>query len=145
MASQNLLPGYGFLNETGTGDNLLPGYGFVNETQSGAATTYAFSGASSGTVLVASGTISLTPTAGNWPNSVTISLSDGGAGGTLTPSSLSPTGGVSTPVTFTYTPATTGVKSITPSTSGAMTDPSAWAYTSNAAGMVFMEWLPRYA
>ena len=31
--SVNLLPGYGFVQESGTGNNLLPGYGFVREAQ----------------------------------------------------------------------------------------------------------------
>ena len=33
-ASQNLLPGYGVVDETGTDQNLLPGYGVVDETVS---------------------------------------------------------------------------------------------------------------
>ena len=32
MATVNLLPGYGFVVNTGTGTNLLPGYGFVSGT-----------------------------------------------------------------------------------------------------------------
>ncbi len=101
----------------------------------GTATTYSFSGASSGPVGVASGTISLTPTSGSWPSSVTLTLSDGGAGGTLTPSTLSPTGGTTTPVTFTYTPASAGTKNISSSSGGAMTDPSPWTYTATSGAL----------
>ena len=32
MASQNLVPGAGFVNETETKQNLVPGAGFLNET-----------------------------------------------------------------------------------------------------------------
>lgn len=32
MPNNNLLPGYGIVQETDTKQNLLPGYGFVNET-----------------------------------------------------------------------------------------------------------------
>lgn len=132
MATRSyLVPGLGAITETTNKSYLVPGIGAVTETQSSTtATTYSFSGASSGKVNVASGTISLTPTAGNWPSSVTLTLSDGGAGGTLTPSSLSPSAGTSTPVTFTYTPVSTGTKNISSSSGGAMTDPSSWAYNS---------------
>ena len=34
MASQNLIPGLGFVNETETLQNLVPGGGFLNETTS---------------------------------------------------------------------------------------------------------------
>jgi hypothetical protein len=34
----NLLPGYGFVQETATKQNLLPGYGFVHETVAAAGT-----------------------------------------------------------------------------------------------------------
>jgi len=32
MATQNLIPGVGFVNETATTQSLIPGGGFVNET-----------------------------------------------------------------------------------------------------------------
>lgn len=49
----------------------------------------------------------------------TIALSDGGAGGTFSPTSLSPVSSTTTQVlTFTYTPASTGAKTLTASMAG---------------------------
>lgn len=99
------------------------------------ATTYSFSGASSGNDGQVSGNITLTPTLGDWPSGITITLSDGGAGGTFLPSStLNPSpASPAVPLNFTYTPAIVGVISISASSGGAMTDPGAWTYTSSAA------------
>jgi len=36
MANSNLLPGYGFVQETASAVNLYPGYGLVQETVSAA-------------------------------------------------------------------------------------------------------------
>jgi hypothetical protein len=50
-------------------------------------------------------TITLLPSGDEWPGSGTISVNDGGAGGTFSDDTLELSGG-SDPITFTYTPAT---------------------------------------
>ena len=84
----------------------------------GAPTDYTVSGPGSGYVYAASTVFTVTKSAGTFTGSTTITVSDGGQGGTITaasyctgsgiaPVTLIPTGGQST-CTFTYTPATTG-------------------------------------
>ena len=129
---QYLIPGWGYQNEVFGRQFLVPGWGYLNETSAATATTYSFSGASTTRNGIVSGTITLSP-AGYWPAAITISLTDtAGTPGTFTPSSLSPTAGTNTPVTFTYTPAIVGSFTLVASTSGGMTDPSAWPFVSTA-------------
>ncbi|HEX7426093.1 MAG TPA: hypothetical protein VF328_03690, partial [Mycobacterium sp.] len=59
---------------------------------------------------------------------VVITPNDSGAGGVFTPSSLTLSGGTPSG-TFTYTPATEGVKTITTTNDGGLTDPAALSYT----------------
>ncbi len=40
MSREAIVPGYGFISETGTRDTILPGYGFISETVSAGGTTY---------------------------------------------------------------------------------------------------------
>ncbi len=72
--------------------------------------SYLISGPTSGTVLVASGSFTVTPNQA--VPSDTVSLSDNGAGGTFSPASLS-WAASSTPQNFTYTPAVIGSVTIT--------------------------------
>lgn len=118
-------------------------YAGVGEAQllAAVATTYAFSGADSGTISVASADITLTPVGGAWPAGVTITLTDdAGVPGTFSDDTLNPSAGTTTPISFTYTPAQTGTININADSGGAMTDPSDWVYTSNAAGAII--WCP---
>lgn len=117
-----------------SGTLTLINVGILAAYGSSAATTYAFSGASTGTPHVASGTITLTPTGGNWPSAVTITLSDASTG-TFTPSTLSPTGGTNTGQNFTYTAPSAGTFNLSASSGGAMTDPSPWAFTASSGGL----------
>lgn len=96
------------------------------------ATTTTLTGPSSGTVGVASTNFTVGAD-GSITGTVTVTPSDGGGGGTFTPTSVAISSGTPT-ATFTYTPASTGAKSITLSNNGGLSNPSAWTYTSNAAG-----------
>jgi lysophospholipase L1-like esterase len=87
----------------------------------GAATSYSLTGPSSAEVGQHSGDFTVTPNA-NYTG--TITPSDGGAGGTFTPSSLTFSASES-PQTFTYTPASSGTISISTTSSPGLTDPSA--------------------
>lgn len=98
----------------------------------GTATAYTLTGPTSGTVGVASSNFTVTPN-GALSGNDTVSLSDGANGGTFSPTSLSFTSGSSAAQTFTYTPASTGTKSIS-ATSGSLTmNGSPISYVSNAA------------
>ncbi len=97
-------------------DNLI-----VYDTNVPAATSYTFTGPTAGQINTASTNYTITPD-GTYTG--TITLSDGSAGGTFTPSSLTFSGG-SDAQTFTYTPASTGTKTLSVSASPALgTNPS---------------------
>lgn len=98
-----------------------------NSTQTTPATAYTLTapGTPSGTAGVASGNFTLTP---NGTFTGTITPSDGGGGGTFTPSSRT-WSGTSDAKTFTYTPASPGVKTISATDSGSLTDPASVSYT----------------
>ncbi len=86
---------------------------------------YSVTGTSNGTPLVASSNFTVTP---NLAATDTINLSDGGNGGTFTPTSLSWTASAAAK-TFTYTPATEGHKNLTlTSTGGNTVFSSPWPY-----------------
>ena len=95
------------------------------------ATAYNFVGPTNGATGVASGTFTLTP---NNPTSGpdTVNFSDGGAGGTFTPTSLSFASGATTGQTFTYTPSIATTATITPtsSTLGLTFSPTTKTYSS---------------
>jgi hypothetical protein len=99
---------------------------------SGNATTYGLSGPSSGQSGVASTSFMVSlPVGSTVPAAVTVTPSDGGAGGTFFPlhimlTSASPSGA------FTYTPASGGAKTISTLNDGALVDPPALTYTAVA-------------
>ena len=96
------------------------------------ATTYTLTGPSSGTVSTASGAFTV-QASGSLSAAVTVTPSDGGNGGTFSPTTVTLAAGNNSSATFTYTPASTGSKTISTTNSGSLTNPAALAYTSNAS------------
>jgi lysophospholipase L1-like esterase len=88
----------------------------------------ALTGPSAGTTGTASTNFTVTP---NSAYTGTITPSDGGAGGTFSPSSISFSNS-STPQTFTYTPAATGTKTISISSSPTIINPTSLMYLSTS-------------
>jgi lysophospholipase L1-like esterase len=109
----------------------------IGEEDEEDATTYTFIGPSTSTLSVASSDFTVTP---NGAYTGTITPSDGGAGGTFTPTSLT-FSNESTGKTFTYTAASLGAKTISTSSSPALDDPSSIALTvtSPTAGVVAVD------
>ena len=101
-------------------------------------TGYTFIGPNGGVVNSPSAafTLALTP-AGSIPptDPTTITLSDAGAGGSFNPSSVQ-LGSTSQQITFTYTPTTSGIKTISVSNNGGFSDPTSLSYTASAAALV---------
>lgn len=100
-------------------------------TSAAAATATTLSGPSSGTTGVASTNFTVGAN-GAITGTVIVTPADGGAGGTFTPTTVSISSGSPTG-TFAYTPASTGVKTISVSDNGGLTDATSLSYTSNAA------------
>lgn len=96
-----------------------------------AATAYSVSGPSSGRSGKPSTYFTVTPN-GPVSGDVTVTPSDGGDGGTFTPSTVTIPDGTAAAQTFTYTAASTGAKTISFSDDGGLTDPSNHSYTANA-------------
>jgi hypothetical protein len=80
----------------------------------------------SGAPLVASGNFTVTLN-GLPTGTIVVTPSDGGDGGTFTPTTLSFTG-ATTSLTFTYTPDDSGTKTISTSDDGGLTDPASVEY-----------------
>ena len=95
-----------------------------------AATATTLSGPSSGTTGVASTNFTVGAN-GTITGTVTVTPGDAANGGTFTPTSVAISSGTPT-ATFTYTPASTGVKTISISDNGGLTDATSISYTSNA-------------
>jgi hypothetical protein len=89
------------------------------------ATTYAFTGPTSGNVNSVSANFTVTP---DNLYTGTITPSDGGAGGTFTPTILTFSGSSAAQI-FTYTPSTSGTKTISVSSNPILTDPANLTYT----------------
>jgi hypothetical protein len=101
----------------------------------GAATAVTNAGPSSGTA----GSASTNFTAGangTITGTVIVTPSDSGGGGAFTPSTVSISSGTPT-ATYTYTAGSAGVKSITVTNNGGLTNPSAISYTASAASGSF--------
>ena len=97
------------------------------------ATTYIFSGPSSGTVAAASTPFSVHLLSGQTvPAPVTVTPHDGGAGGTFTPVTVNLTTAAPS-ATFTYTPASAGAKTISVTNNRGLTDPANLTYTATAS------------
>lgn len=101
------------------------------------ATGVTMSGPSGGVISVASTnfTLGVTPAGGTITGTVVVTPSDGGAGGTFTPTTRSLTTAAPTG-TFTYTPASTGAKTISVTNSGGLTNPASITYTATASATV---------
>jgi hypothetical protein len=97
------------------------------------ATGYSFTGDVGGSISVPSlpFTVALTPAGGMVAGTVTITPSDGGAGGTFTPSTVALTTAAPSS-TFTYTPISTGNKTISVTNGGTLTDPGSLVYAVTA-------------
>jgi len=130
---QYSIPGGPDLNAVATAQRQLPGWGDVNEATGGpaAATATTLSGPASGTVSVASTDFTVGAD-GAITGTVTVTPGDAADGGTFTPTSVAISSGTPT-ATFTYTPASTGAKTISISDDGGLTDATPLGYTSNAA------------
>jgi hypothetical protein len=96
-----------------------------------AATSYTLTGPSAGSVGVASTNFTVAlPASRAVSAAVTVTPSSGGGGGTFTPATVTLLANtVAASATFTYTPASTGVKTISTSDNGGLTDPSSLTYT----------------
>jgi hypothetical protein len=94
--------------------------------------SYTLSGPSSGIVGVASANFTVALTAAGsavmGAGTLTVTPSDGGGGGTFTPATVNLTA-ASPSATFTYTPASTGAKTISTTNNGGLTNPRSLPYT----------------
>jgi hypothetical protein len=99
------------------------------------ASTYTLTGPSSGAVSVPSTNFTVAlPGGGVLLSAVTVTPNDAAAGGTFTPMTVALTTAAPS-ATFTYTPASTGAKTISTTNNGALTNPSSLTYTATAAAL----------
>lgn len=103
----------------------------ATDTTSSAATAVTMSGPSSGTVGAASTNFTVGAN-GTITGAVVVTPSDGGAGGTFSPTTVSISSGTPT-ATFAYTPASSGAKTISVTNNGGLTNPSNITYTASGA------------
>ena len=93
------------------------------------ATSYLLSGPSSGLTTVSSTPFTVQLSSGQTvPAPVTVTPSDGGGGGTFSPTTVTLTTAAPS-ATFTYTPASTGAKTISVTNNKGLTDPGNLTYT----------------
>lgn len=101
----------------------------ANLTFTSLASTYTLSGPSGGAPGAPSTNFTVAlPVGGVVVGTVTVTPSSGGGGGTFTPSTVALTT-VAPSVTFTYTPASVGAKTISVTNSGGLTNPGNLTYT----------------
>jgi hypothetical protein len=100
----------------------------------GPATGYSLSGPGAGGVGTPSTnfTVTITPAGGIVTGTVTITPSDSGGGGTFTPSTVALTT-ASPSATFTYTAGSAGIKTISTTNNGGLSNPSSLSYIASAA------------
>ena len=101
----------------------------ANLTFTCVAATYTLSGPSSGSSGVPSTNFTVAlPVGSAVLGSVTVTPNDSGAGGTFTPASVALTTGAPS-ATFTYTPVSSGTKTIATTNNGGLTNPASLSYT----------------
>lgn len=100
-------------------------------TQGTGATAVTLTGPTSGTVGAASTNFTAGAN-GAITGTVVVTPSDGGAGGTFTPTTVSISSGTPT-ATFTYTASSTGAKTISVTNDGGLTNPSNITYTASSS------------
>ena len=126
-ALQNISGSPGLFVFDSTGGNQIGRV--VTYTDVSSANAYTLSGPSSGQNGVASSNFTVTPN-GSLSSSTVVTPSDGGAGGTFTPATVTFPASSSASQTFTYTPATTGSITVSTSNNGGLTNPSSLTYQS---------------
>ncbi len=109
------------------------------EITASAADAYTLTGPSTGTTGVASSNFTVTPN-GAVSADVVVTPSDGGDGGTFSPTSVTFASGTSTAQTFTYAAATAGAKTISTTNDGSLTDPTSLTYTASDAATFQAAW-----
>lgn len=101
-----------------------------DDLASAAATAVTMTGPTSGTVGSPSTNFTVGAN-GTITGTVVVTPSDGGAGGTFTPTTVSISSGTPT-ATFTYTPSSAGAKTISVTNNGGLTNPSNITYTATS-------------
>lgn len=96
-----------------------------------AATAYTLTGPASGSVGVASAVFTVQSN-GALASAVMVTPSDGGGGGSFTPSTATMAIGTNTSATFTYTAGSAGTKTISTTNGGGLTNPASRSYTASA-------------
>jgi len=106
-------------------------YGVVNSISGNSPTAVTLTGPTSGTVGQASSDFTVGTDSPVQSGSVVVTPSDGGNGGTFTPTTVSLTSSTAT-ATFTYTAATSGTKTISAANNASLTNPSSISYAASA-------------
>ena len=123
-----------YSSTVGTTNNItsFTSYAYVTP-----ATAVSVTGPASGVSGTASSAFTVSSN-GTLASAVVVTPSDGGAGGTFTPATvtLAATSGAPSSGTFTYTPASTGTKTLSFTNNGSLTNPSNLTYNSTATGPI---------
>lgn len=119
---------------TGAETSLVSLYHFDgngNDSKAASVSTYALSGPATGSVGVASSAFTAS-VSGALTSAVVVTPSDGGAGGTFTPATVTLPASANPTVSFTYTAVQTGAIVIAGTNSGGLTNPSSLTFTASA-------------